>query len=80
MKEGSDLTGAAEIVPNTRCVFNFVSSDVNLGWKRSVVAGEGLRARFPTISSHVAPYKVLASAAMSVCLAAWWMKRTSLLA
>jgi len=40
MKEGSDLTGAAEIVSDTRYVFNFVSSDVNMarGWKRSVVA------------------------------------------
>jgi len=70
MKEGSDLTGAAEIVSDTRYVYNFVSSKVNMGWKRSVVAGEGLRARFSTISSNVAPYKVFASAAMSVCLAA----------
>ena len=37
MKDGIDLTGAAEIVPDTRCVFNFVSSDVNMVWKRSVV-------------------------------------------
>ena len=73
MKEGQDLTGAAEIVSDTRYVFNFVSSDVNMarGWKRSVVAGEGLRARFSTISSNVAPYKVFASAAMSVCQAVW---------
>ena len=78
MKGGPDLIGAAQIVPDTRCVFNFVSSDVNMGWKRSVVTGEGLRAWVSTISS-IAPYKVLTSAAISVCLAAWWMKRTSLL-
>jgi len=80
VKEGSDFTGAAEIVPDTWCVFNIVSSDVNMVWKRSFVVGEGLRARVSTIWSNVALYKVLASAAMSVCLAAWWMKRTSLLA
>ena len=58
MKDGIDLTGAAEIVPDTRCVFNFVSSDVNMGWKRSIVAGEGMGARFSMISFNIAPYIV----------------------
>jgi len=59
-----------EMVPDTPCVFRFVSSDINMALKRSVMAGEGLRERSRTMLSNFAPYIVHASADMSVCFTA----------
>jgi len=62
---------AAEMAPDTRCVFNFVSSDVFMCSKRSVVAGEGLRARSSTISLSVAPYIIHNDIDLQTCVDIW---------